>query len=127
MAEQKTLQDAATEKMVQVPVLVNSIASKKDGSMKLTLETREVSPEEATKIFELRNSEAWMFLAASQITEVEIPAEKPDPAMGKKTPGQRLRNTLYVLWQQKGSQGNFEQYYNAQMENMIEQVKENLQ
>ena len=114
------------KKPVKLPVLIGSIASKVDGSIKITMETREITGEDAAQVFDLRGSEAWAFLAPEEIKEVELPEEKPDPSIGKKTQSQRLRNVIYIMWQQKGAQGNFEQFYNQKMETIIEQMKERL-
>jgi hypothetical protein len=45
---------------------------------------------------------------------------------GEKTPGARLHAVLYVLWNQKGAQGNFNDFYIQQMENIINSIKEKL-
>jgi hypothetical protein len=45
----------------------------------------------------------------------------------RKTPGQRLRATIYVWWQQAGEQGDFETFYLHKMEKIIEGVKSKLE
>jgi hypothetical protein len=110
---------------VLLPVLITGIASKIDGSIKVTLETRELNSKDAASLFALRNLEAWAVLAPNEITEVNLPTEKADPSLGTKTPSQRLRNVLYVYWQQNKN-GDFESYYRTQIERIIEQLKERL-
>jgi len=110
---------------ITLPVLITSIASKVDGSVKITLETRELPAQEAANLFALRSLEAWAVLAPNQITEVNLPKEKADPSLGTKTPSQRLRNILYIYWQQHKN-GDFESYYRIQIEKIIEQLKERL-
>ena len=109
-----------------LPVLITSIASKVDGSVKVTLETRELNAEKAAQLFALRSLEVWAVLAPNEISEVNLPKEKADPSLGTKTPSQRLRNVLYVYWQQNKN-GDFESYYRTQIERIIEQLKERLQ
>ena len=112
---------------ITLPVLITGIASKVDGSVKVTLETRELPAQEAANLFALRNQESWAVLSPNQLSEVNLPKEKADPSLGTKTPSQRLRNVLYVYWQQHGKQGNFEEYYRIQIEKIIEQLKERLE
>lgn len=112
---------------LELEVLIAGLMSKKDGSIKITLETRELPATTAAQLFGYRNREAWCVIAPSEAKEVVIPDEKPDPALGSKTPAQRLRNVLYVFWEQRGSKGNFDDFYKTQMEKLIEQVKEKLE
>lgn len=112
---------------ITLPVLITGIASKVDGSVKVTLETRELPAQEAANLFALRNLEAWAILSPNQLNEVNLPKEKADPSLGTKTPSQRLRNVLYVMWQQHGKNGDFEEYYRIKLDNIIEQLKDRLE
>jgi hypothetical protein len=113
---------------IQLPALIGAIATKVDGSVKITLETREFKPEEAARIFQLRGSEAWVLIAPTAFSEedVKLPTEKADPATGTKTPSQRLRAVLYRLWEQNRSGTDFESFYRLTLERVIEQFKEKL-
>lgn len=44
----------------------------------------------------------------------------------EKSQSQRLRGALYVLWEQKGKEGSFIDFYQRAMEKIIDQVKERL-
>ena len=112
---------------VQIPVLIAGLQSKVDGSMKIVLETRELKGNEAGVLFEMRNAEAWAILAPNEIKDPKLPQEKADPALNSKTPSQRLRGVLFVLWQQKGSPGDFDGFYKEQIERVIDKIKEQLQ
>ena len=114
-------------KQITLPVIITSIASKVDGSIKVTLETRELPSQEAANLFALRNQEAWAVLAPNEITEVNLPKEKADASLGTKTPSQRLRNVLYVLWKDRGGQGSFEDFYLFKINQLIETIKEKLE
>lgn len=113
-------------KQITLPVLIAGIATKVDGSIKIILETRELGADKAADLFGLRNSEAWAVLAASNIKEVNLPLERPDPAIGTKTPSQRMRAVLYRVWEQEHSDLDFDTYYKSKMEHIIEQLKERL-
>lgn len=114
---------------IQLPVIVTSLATKVDGSIKISMETRELSGEDSAKLFELRGSEGWALFSPNEIKEedVKLPQEKADPAVGTKTPSQRLRGVLFRVWQQKGGTTDFESYYRITLESLIEKYKERLE
>ena len=45
---------------------------------------------------------------------------------GSKSPAQRLRGCLWVLWDKEGRKGDFEAFYCQKMENSINALKEQL-
>ena len=114
-------------KEITLPVIIAGIQSKVDGSLKIVLETRELPAESAANLFAIRNQESWAVLSPNEMTKVNIPEEKADASLGTKTPSQRLRSVLYVFWKQKGSQGNFEDFYRVQLEKVIDNIKEKLE
>ena len=111
----------------QCPGAINSIKTLNDGSLNLTINTPEVCPEEMTKLFELHRKEGWFHFALAPLEEkdLEIPEVKVE-FKNDKTPSQRLRNVIFVWWEQLGSKGSFDSYYKKVMENLIEQIKEKL-
>lgn len=113
--------------LVQIPVLISGMSTKVDGSVKLILETRELSEEYAGKLYGMRNSEAWAVIAPDKMTKVIVPDQKPDPMTGARTQGQRIRSVLFVLWKQQGSQSDFETFYKTQTERYIERIKDELE
>lgn len=46
--------------------------------------------------------------------------------MPEKSPSQRLRAVLFVLWEQRGSKGEFEEFYKESIERVIKRIKEEL-
>lgn len=113
---------------VYLPVLINTLSTKQDGSIKITMETRELAGVDAARLFDLRGSEAWAIIAPTEIKEedVKLPNERPDPAIGQKTPSQRLRAVLYRLWEQHSAGTDFESFYRVRMEQIIDQIKQKL-
>lgn len=98
-----------------------------DRSIKLTFNTRELG-EDAIHLFGMVHSEGWLVYAENEdANEADIPAEKADPMLSNKTQAQRLRGSLYRLWEQKGKQGDFEDYYKSRLEQFIDKVKEQLE
>lgn len=114
---------------IQLPVIITSLATKVDGSIKISMETRELSGQDSAKLFELRGSEGWAILSPNEIKDedVKLPTEKADPAVGTKTPSQRLRAVLWRLHEQSHSGTDFESFYRIKMESIIEQLKGKLE
>jgi hypothetical protein len=111
----------------KVPAIFTGIKSRKDRSYSLTFETREFSGSDAAELLALQQTEGWLLFAPTDdIDEAVIPAEKANAELGSKTPGQRLRGVLFILWQQTGKGEDFEDFYRKKMEAIIDQVKARL-
>ena len=111
--------------MIQLPACLRNPTIKVDGSVGFRLETRELSGEEYAEIAKLANKEIWIGMSEVQITKLDIPEEITE-FKGEKTPSQRLRNSLYILWEKTGKTTNFEQYRDIQMNKIIEYIKEKI-
>lgn len=114
---------------ISFPVIVSSLSTKVDGSIKVSLETQELSPKDSAVLFELRGATAWAIISPSEIKDedVKLPTEKADPAIGNKTPSQRMRNVLYRLWEQSKDGVDFESFYRIKTSAIIEQLKGKLE
>lgn len=112
-----------------LPVIVDGIATRKDGSIGLKLETQEVTPQMAAQLFELRGKVAFCYLSPREIADnAKLIIDSLDPELKGKTPGQRLRNVLYVAWTQSPEgYKDAESYYRAKMESIINGIKQELQ
>jgi hypothetical protein len=113
---------------IQVPVLISSLATKVDGSIKISLETQELNSQDSAKLFDLRGQMAYAIISPNEVDEkdVKLPNERADPAMGTKTQSQRLRAVLYRLWEQSKGGTDFESFYRVRMEQIIDQLKAKL-
>lgn len=86
--------------MFQVPSIIQSIRTLVDGGCKLDIVTRELSPDEMTMLFGLKNKEGWLLFKDNPIVESEV-ANIPDEPMDefdKKSPSQRLRDRMFVFY-----------------------------
>ncbi len=110
---------------VTMPAVLNKVETRTDRSVKLVFETRELGEDTAT-LFKLAHSEGWLLFSSNDLTEKDIPDEKADSMTGTKTQAQRLRATLFVLWEQRGKKGDLEDFYKTRMERIIEALKEQL-
>lgn len=117
-------------KMIILPALLESYRSLKDKTLKVTFETNEPTPEQLTGI--ALNIQKFGYLAFKEEpfkqNEKEVleslKAEYEDTG---KTPSQRLRAVLYLMWQQN-NEGfkNSVDHYNSKMETLIEHFKQKL-
>ncbi len=111
------------------PAIVESLRSRKDKTIAITLGTSEVTPDKAGKLFNTNGHAVTCYLSVKEMitdSEKEIIDSIEAPEKGK-TPSQRMRNTLYILWQQapEGYQ-DFNLFYLHRMEQMIDKIKSKL-
>ena len=112
---------------VQLPAILSKVASRKDRSYSLTFETRELG-KDAAMLMDMLQSEGYLLFSPNDdLNEADIPDEKADAMTGQKTQAQRLRGVIFRFWEQKGSQGSFDNYYRSVMESLIEQLKDKLE
>lgn len=115
--------------MIVLPAEIESIATRKDKTVKLTIGTQELSPDKGAALFGLQNALIYLAIKKENFSTNEV-AEldklKADD-YGGKTPSQRLRNVLFVAWQQK-SEGfdKFDLYYDFKMNQIIIHLKNKL-
>lgn len=113
---------------ITMPVLFVNPVFKVDGSVKLVFETREMSGVDIAVLADYRQKEGFLLFSPNDnFTEADVPDEKADSMTGQKTQAQRLRSTIWRLWEAKGKKGDSENYYRSIMEGLIEQLKEKLE
>lgn len=108
--------------------IIDKITTLKDRSVKITLDTQELSPSKAGEIFTLMNSLATVYISPSEITSREMAqVDSIEPEMPGKSPSQRMRNVLFILWKQD-NQGfkEFDSFYKERMETYIQELKNNI-
>lgn len=108
-------------KIFQVPAILSRIAYLKDGGLSLGFSTNELSHQEKVTISEYHNTFGYLLFRANQFSESDMP--DTDATDEQKSPAQRLRAALFILWKQSGETGDFEVYYRKQMEKAINRVK----
>lgn len=112
---------------IVLPAQLNPISRRKDKSVKLSLETRELNHEELPTLMSLEGAEMWLCLAPNE-NEIEIPEENAE--LDEKSPSERLRNVLFVWFKQESDAGKFvglfDTFKREKMEAIIEGVKKKL-
>jgi hypothetical protein len=108
----------------KVEAVLTRCASTVDGGLSLGFHTKELDPIEKVGIMEFHNKAGWMLFSPNQIEESDVPTIPAE--IGSKTPSQRLRAVLYIMWQQQIKAPPFEEFYLDRMELLINQIKERL-
>lgn len=115
--------------LLQIPATIESINSRVDGTWSLKVGTQELSEENAKAILGLNRKLGWFIFKETPLEEadiINIPESTPE-FKGDKTPGQRLRGVLYVLWEQTKATKTFDEFYRTKMEQIIDWVKGKLE
>jgi hypothetical protein len=107
---------------------IGSVKSLVDGSVSVTLLTPEISGGKVGELFDLRKKIAYVYISARQVeTNEKVIVDGLNPELKGKSPGQRLRNVLFIKWQQDNEgYKDSESYYVAKMENLITHFKNEL-
>ena len=118
--------------LLLIPCAIESVATRRDKTLKVVIGTQELSPSKAAELFNqwtsgvgvmAFKSEAFNYNDEELLKSIKIDAEE----LGSKTPSQRLRSCLYVLFERnpEGHQ-DFNTYYLSMMEKFIEMVKKRI-
>ena len=115
-------------KAVQFPAQLAKIETRVDGSIKLSIETQELNGEDMTALFGYRQLVGYVTFTPNPESNIEVPEINADTDMGK-SPSERLRAVLYVMWEQSGKKkyDTFTQFYTVKMEQVINQIKDKLE
>jgi hypothetical protein len=114
--------------LFQTSAQIAKIQTMADRGNRVVIDTQELSPEDMATLFSLKQGGmGWFLFKGSAITTEEIPDYDPATFDEIKSPSQRLRAVLFVYWKEiRKGQGDFEGFYRAQVERIIEQYKEKL-
>jgi len=119
-------------KIFQIPGVIISDKSMANGARRFTVETQEsITPELLQRLITMEGQLGWFSFAVRQIEAADL-LNLPEPDRSKydqgKTPAQRLRAVIYLLFKEKGGEDkDFPAYYDKAMETLISQVKSKLE
>lgn len=113
--------------ILKLPAQINAPRFRKDGSISLSFDSRELTPEELMFVLGCRQSEGWLLYSqTSEIDQQDLPKGKPD--LDLKSASARLKDVIYVHYKQAVEAqrfvGLFETFYKEQMEKIIEGYKQ---
>ncbi len=130
--QNNTTKNPMDNNLLLIPCAIESVATRRDKTLKVVIGTQELSPAKAAELFNQWTSgvgvmafkgEAFNYNDEELLKSIKIDAEE----MGSKTPSQRLRSCLYVLFERnpEGYQ-DFNKYYSAMMDKFIDMVKKRI-
>ncbi len=97
--------------------IIDKVSTLKDGSVRVSLITRALSPTQMAELF---------FWVNKEILAIDIDESNKDD----KSPSQRLRGVIYRLFEQSSDReaynNEFELYYRSKLERIIESLKDKL-
>lgn len=118
---------------------IGNIMTKADKSLKITLHTQELNPEQVGNLFAIQNIPGYVVVSTMPVSQETIDTVESatiDREFEHKTPAQRLRNVLYVLWEKErpteiNGDGQpvfieFDVYYKRKMTTIINHLKSKL-
>lgn len=113
---------------ITLPISLNPISRRKDKSVKLSLETRELTHTEIMTLMTLEGAEMWMQLVPNENSFDDVPDTPAE--VDEKSPSERLKSVLYVWYNQEVKKGKyvgiFDNFRRERMERIIEGVKSKL-
>lgn len=109
--------------LISVPAQVVNMNPRQDRSWKISFETRELSGDEVKILADNFQGEGWLLFKPNSegFSIKEVPTESADAGM--KTPSQRLRASIMVMYRNSGAKGDPEAFYRTYMEKLIEYVQ----
>ncbi len=118
--------------ILQFNSYIKKISTLPDRTIKLTIETQELPPDDMAKIFDLMDKYCWLALKeqeAGDITEDELDIPEVKTEFKKdRTPSERLRAVIYVYWSQnRSAKEDFDTFYRRNMEKIIDRIKNELE
>ena len=117
---------------------VETIATRADGSIKVVVGSQELSSETMTRLFDLRRKVGYVLISTKEISQEQIDAVETSTSnmeFSEKTPSQRLRGVLYVMWEKtqpkENDQGiekfiDFDLFYKRKLNEIINHYKKQL-
>ena len=117
---------------------VETIATRADGSIKVVVGSQELNSDTMTRLFDLRRKVGYVLISTKEISQEQIDAVETSTSnmeFSEKTPSQRLRGVLYVMWEKtqpkENDQGiekfvDFDLFYKRKLNEIINHYKKQL-
>lgn len=106
--------------------IVENVSTRRDGTIKLTLGTQEISQGKAGELFTMQNKVVALYISPKDSIPQKVidMVDQVDIDMPGKTKSQRQRAVLFRIWElEKDGHKTFESYYAAKMEEHISNLK----
>lgn len=115
-------------KTIQFSSIIDGITKKKDGTLSIKLGTQELHSQDTAEIFEMGNRQIWTAFSDIPVKENDLNIPEVLDETDLKSPSQRLRGVIYILFEQSKDKTNktFEHFYRDYMEKIIDNIKDKL-
>ncbi len=111
--------------MIKLPAYLTGFSTKVDRTGSIRIATNELSDEDFLLLKKNQGAFGWFAFQPNEDQDVDFGDESAEDF--NKSPSQRLRNVLYILWKQKvaddGLEEPFKIFYDKSMERLIELIK----
>ena len=115
--------------MITIPAQIEGVATRKDKTLKLTIGTQELSPNQTAELISINQNLCYIAIKPEYFAQEELDRieELKTDFENQKTYSQRLRAVLFLNWQ-KDTEGykDFLGYYISKMELIINKFKSKL-
>ena len=109
---------------ILLTAIIEGVATRRDKTLRVTIGSNELSPQEAAKLLSMQNSHVFVYIKDNEVTEADIQGINDTDLSEGKTQSQRIRNSLYVLWK-LNNEGftEFKDFYQNKTEHIINHIK----
>ena len=114
--------------IIQFSASIDEVKRNKDRTLRIKLDTQELSPEESAHIFSLQDLQIWVAMAEIEIKkqDIQIPDIIPE-FKGEKSPAETMKAVIYRIWEQRtDKKQTFPDFYKSYMFKLIEGLKQKL-
>jgi len=102
--------------IIQFSAQIESAKANNDRTLSLKVDTQELSAEETAKVFSFFQKQIWIAFAETAISKEQLNIPEVMDEMDKKSPSQRLRDRMFVVFKEKKVTGTFDDWYKTQLE-----------
>lgn len=110
-----------------LPAAITKVITMRDKTIRLQVDVQEIPPEAMAELFELHDKLGHFFFKEAFFNQIELKDLPPIKfEVGERRPSERLRATLFVLWEQAKIDEPFDNFYRKKIEEYISSIKEKL-
>lgn len=117
--------------MIQFNAILEGIRTLKNNSLKITIESQDIKilgKDVIAELIALTDNYVYVGIKESLIKEDELKIKEPELEFkSDKSPSQRLRNILWIYWNENKPTKDFDIYYKRKIEEIITLIKDKLQ
>jgi hypothetical protein len=110
--------------ILKKPAQLVGVNPKVDRTLSLRFNTDEITPEHLGIWYSFLNTTGFVAFSPDNIQEIDMP--KADTEFNTKTPSQRLYNVIFRYWEQTDQTDKHRDFYNTEMEKVINHYKNKL-